>query len=221
MTGLTFPGKKVLAGLAVGGLLLAGTIGTALADKNPPAGGPANYYQQFTERLATLLGKQPDEVRSAITQVQGQFIDEGVTAGKIPADRAQALKDRAASGEGPFFGGHPGHGRGMGPGREGHPGDGVMGEVVKVDGQTLTIKTPDGSEKTVLLTATTKIFKGRDLADATALQVGTRLAAHGKADAQGVVTADEVHTMDGQPGPGHGQRGEHHGPTGTSPRGNN
>lgn len=206
MARFTLPGRKTLAGLAVAGLVLVGGMGTALADEET-ANGAASRYQQFTERLATLLGKQPDEVRNAITQVHSQYIDEAVAAGKIPADRAQELKDRAAQGGVPFLGGP-----GRGPGHGGKLFRMLMGEVASVDGQTLTIKGPDGTEKTVLLTDTTEIRKGRETADVSAITVGAHVAIHGEPDEQGVVTAERVHIHDGELGPRPGGRRGNRGP---------
>lgn len=212
----TLPGRKTIAGLAVAGMVLVGGMGTALADQDTTTG--ATRYQQFTERLASLLSKQPDEVRNAITQVHNQYIDEAVAAGTIPADKAQELKDRAATGGVPFLGGGPGFGKGhgRGHGEAGRPGGMLMGEVTKVDGQTITVKTPDGTEKTALLTAATEVRKGRDAADATAITVGARVGIHGEADAAGVVTAAKVLIHDGtEPQPG-GRRGGR-GPQGQAP----
>lgn len=206
---MMIPGRKTLLGVAAAGLLLAGTLGTALAGGDTTNG--ATRYQQFTERLATILGKQPDEVRSAIAQVYSQYLDEAVAAGTLPADKAQAMKDRMAQGGAPFFGGPGGHGKGMGHGRAGHPGGGVKGEVVSVNGSTVTIKAPNGSEQTVLLTPATQVFKGRAAADASAITPGVRIAVHGQADDQGVVTAEKVHTLDGEMGK-RGPRPDRRGP---------
>ena len=84
----TLPGRKTLAGLAIAGMVLVGGMGTALVDENTTTG--ATRYQQFTERLAILLSKQPNEVRNTITQVHSQYIYEAVAAGKIPADKARS-----------------------------------------------------------------------------------------------------------------------------------
>lgn len=210
----TLPGRKAVLGLAAAGMLFAGALGgTALANEGDTGTSLQSRYEQFTERLATLLGKQPTEVRDAITQVQHQYIDEALAAGKITAEQAAAMKERAAQGGAPFL---------HGPGRHGMPGAALMGEVVKVEGQTLTVKTPDGTEQTAQLTAATEIRQGRDgAADASALTAGAKVAVFGQADAQGVLTAERVHIHDGQPGergPGHrgGPRGGR-GPQGGQP----
>ena len=128
------------------------------------------------------------------------------------------MKDRAAENGVPFFGTFGGHGKGhhgKGPGI-GHQGGGLMGEVTKVEGQTITVKTPDGAEKTAVLTDTTEVRKGRDQADASAITVGAKVAVRGEANDQGVVTAAAVHVHDGKEpvgrpgGPKAGPKGRGH-----------
>lgn len=64
-------------------------------------------------------------------------------------------------------------------------------------GQTITVKLPNGTEKTAVLTATTEVCKGRDAATAAAITVGAHVGIHGEADAAGVVTATKVMVHDG------------------------
>lgn len=67
----------------------------------------------------------------------------------------------------------------------------VMGTVAKIDGSTITIKTPKGEEKTVMIIADTKFVKGSVAAKQTDLKVGDRVVIHAKSE-QGVLHATEV-----------------------------
>ena len=67
----------------------------------------------------------------------------------------------------------------------------VVGTVAAVAGNKVTVKTTDGKDAVVMLTAKTRITQNKLKADAAALKVGTRVLAEGT-EAKGVVTATVV-----------------------------
>ena len=98
-------------------LLLLAVAGIGVAGAQSGGSGSDTPYRRFVDRVAELLGKQPAEVRSAITEAQSELVDEAVREGRIPAGRADDIKERIAEGDGAWggriFGGH-GHGHGHG-----------------------------------------------------------------------------------------------------------
>jgi hypothetical protein len=64
----------------------------------------------------------------------------------------------------------------------------VMGTVSSVDGNDLMVKTTDGKTVMVMLTAKTKITRGKEKLVVSALKVGDRVVAEGAED-KGMVTA--------------------------------
>jgi hypothetical protein len=70
-------------------------------------------------------------------------------------------------------------------------GGGIIGDILSVDNNSITVKLPDGSSKIVLLTGSTSINKAATgtVAD---LAVGTRVAAFGATNSDGSVTATNV-----------------------------
>jgi hypothetical protein len=70
-------------------------------------------------------------------------------------------------------------------------GGGVVGDILSVDNNSMTVKLADGSSKIVLLTGSTTINKAAQatVADLTA---GTRVAAFGATNSDGSVTATNV-----------------------------
>lgn len=92
-------GFKVMAA-ALGAVLLLGAfaVGSALA-ADPPSGssGTTNYYNVFVGKLAAALGiKDQATLTKAMTQAQSDTIDQMVKDGRITADQAKFMKDRAA-----------------------------------------------------------------------------------------------------------------------------
>jgi hypothetical protein len=70
-------------------------------------------------------------------------------------------------------------------------GGSVLGEILSVDSNSITVKLPDGSSKIVLLTGSTSINKAAQ-GTVSDLSVGTRVAAFGTANADDSVTATNV-----------------------------
>lgn len=86
-------------------------------------------------------------------------------------------------------------------------GGGVVGDVLSVDTNSITVKLPDGSSKIVLLTSSTTINKAAQ-GSVSDLSVGTRVAAFGATNSDGSVTATNVQINPIMRGP--------NGPSGTS-----
>lgn len=70
-------------------------------------------------------------------------------------------------------------------------GGGVVGDILSVDKNSITVKLPDGSSKIVLLTTSTSINKAAE-GSVSDLAVGTRVAAFGTTNSDGSVTATNV-----------------------------
>ena len=56
----------------------------------------------------------------------------------------------------------------------------VMGTVLKIDGMRITVKTQDGSVKTVMVTSETKYLKAGSTAKLEEVKVGDRVVIHAK-----------------------------------------
>jgi hypothetical protein len=67
----------------------------------------------------------------------------------------------------------------------------IMGEVISIDGNTLTVKSMNGSSKIVLLADTTKVTKSETGAKED-IKTGIQVAIFGKVNQDGSVTADSV-----------------------------
>ncbi len=96
-------GKKI-TGLALGGMLLAGSItGYAFADLSTQSTQtqPKNdYYQEFVSDFATNLGVSQDQVTAALEATKKQMLQEAVQQGKITQDQV----DKISSNKGFVFG---------------------------------------------------------------------------------------------------------------------
>lgn len=136
-----------------------------------------SVYDRFTARVATLLGKQPEEVRSAMTQARREMLDEAVAEGKMPAERARKLKERAGENIFPMLQ------KGL---------KGVVGRVAKVDGNRLTLETPQG-QKVVTLQADTKI-RGRVKTTAE-IEVGDLVRVTGRSGENGSFLARRIQVL--------------------------
>ena len=64
----------------------------------------------------------------------------------------------------------------IGHGSEKH----VMGTVTKIDGGTISVRTPDAGEKTVNIGSETKFMKGQQPATQQDVKVGDRVVIHAK-----------------------------------------
>jgi hypothetical protein len=109
--------------------------------------------------------------------------------------RAQASRIQAD-----FFadrGGAPGPG---GAGGVGGPGGGAVGQITRIDGDTLTLSTQQ-SEVTVSLTDTTRIEK-TVAGERGDLQPGDTIVVRGERDSAGNVVAEDIQITTGIPGLG-------------------
>lgn len=111
-------GKK-LTGLALSGMLLAGSVaGVALADSSSKAQSTPDqqkdqYYQEFVSDFATNLGVSEDQVTAALEATKKQMVQEAVQQGKITQAQADKVLAQKGFGFGPGFGmGGPKHERG-------------------------------------------------------------------------------------------------------------
>ncbi len=143
-----------------------------------------NYYQQFINKVAQILGKKPQEVQSAMTQASEDVIDQAVKDGKLTKEQAQEIKSRIQETGRPFpFFGHHMHGPFFPV---------VVGTVSKVSGNTVTVKTDDGKSKTVQISADTVIRKDGQEATKSDIKVGEFVRVMGQENSQGVVEAKAV-----------------------------
>ncbi len=170
--------RTLSLGIALTAMLMALVVGVGVARGAGDARG--GVYERFVAKVAARLGKQPDEVRSAMAAAQGEIVDEEVAAGRMSTERGQRIKDRA----------HEGRGLGLGLYKaRGH----LIGRVTKVSGETLTIETPRGT-KTVRLGKDAKV-RGPKGEKGTDVTVGSYVRVKGKADGKGTVIARMVHIV--------------------------
>ncbi|MDD4931080.1 MAG: DUF5666 domain-containing protein [Candidatus Colwellbacteria bacterium] len=67
----------------------------------------------------------------------------------------------------------------------------TIGEILSIDGQTMTIKLPDGGSKIILFTDTTPVTKTIS-ADKTEVKVGENVTVSGKSNQDGSLTANSI-----------------------------
>ena len=58
----------------------------------------------------------------------------------------------------------------------------VVGNITKIDGMNVTVKSVDGKEEMVMLNPKTRVNKGTAKVDAKQLKVGDRIVAYGRED---------------------------------------
>lgn len=111
---------------------------------------------------------------------------------KAVSDRQQRFGQATGAnigGQGAFRGGQGGAGGGL-----------VSGDIISEDGQSITVKTRDGSSKIVFFSDTTEVSKF--VAGASAdLAVGKTVTVIGKANPDGSVTATSVQLRPNLPSP--------------------
>ncbi|MDQ3855833.1 MAG: DUF5666 domain-containing protein [Chloroflexota bacterium] len=202
--------KVTVAALGLMAVLTLAVVGIGAASAQSGTTQADTAYTRFIGRVAELLGKQPAEVKSAMTQASKEQIDQAVKDGNLTKAQADDIKAKIDETGRPFpmFGPRGGFGH--------H--DGIRGTVIRVSGSTLTVKT-GGGNRTVKLTSDTEIRNNGEAAKASAIKVGTEVAVIGSADSNRVVTARAV--LIGMPD-GPGFRGGHHhgfreGPWGEDP----
>ncbi len=174
--------KRVLAGAVIAVLLAGLGIGVVYA-RSGGAGSGGGPYQEFVDRVAKILGKSPSDVQHAFVTTREQMIDQAVQEGRISKERAAKLKARIEK-----------TGRPLLPGR--FHGRAVVGVVTKVEGSTLTLRTPHGTA-TVQLAKDTKVRERGRLVSASQIKVGDRVAVLGRP------TSEQARAV--IIGPGHGR----------------
>jgi hypothetical protein len=115
----------------------------------------------------------------------------GAFYGGMLFQQQQAANARAAFANRGGGGGGGGGGGFFGGGNGGNGGGrGAVGQIKSIDGNTITLSTPQSVVK-VTLTGTTQIEKFV-AGSSSDLQVGTRIVVRGAADSSGNVTADNI-----------------------------
>ena len=96
-------GKKKIASLVIGGMLLVGSVtGVAFADskaQTTPSQAKGQYFQEFISDFATNLGVSQDKVTTALEATKKQMLQEAVQQGKL----TQAQADKMATQKGCGF----------------------------------------------------------------------------------------------------------------------
>ena len=94
---------KVLIGLVVVALL-AGVVAISVASADTPTPTPTppaahnTFYNEFVNKLATILGKTPQDTQAAITQAQKDVVSDAVKQGKITQQQADKIDQRIDKG---------------------------------------------------------------------------------------------------------------------------
>jgi polyhydroxyalkanoate synthesis regulator phasin len=171
---------KLIIGLVAALLLAASLAGAGLARES--GGGKESAYTRFVGRVAELLGKRPDEVRSAMARAQRELVNEAVAQGKVSTECARKLEQRAERGGGMKLscGKRP-----------------LVGRVANVDGSTLTVTTRRGEVKVQLQKGTIIRQQGRT-ASAQSIRAGSFVKVRGDRDASGVLKAKQVRILHGK-----------------------
>lgn len=107
--------SRQVAVVAVLAAVLGLGVGAAVA-----GGGLSNDKDAFLNDVAKRLDVTPEQLKAAIKGATDTRIDQAVKDGKITKEQGEALKQRAAQGGLPFFGGGPGFGH-----RDGFGGPGL------------------------------------------------------------------------------------------------
>ncbi len=131
-------------GLAsVAGLVAAGGLAVGAAFAQTPTPDGQSQITTWVTRFAQALGKSEAEVKAAAQSATNQTIDAAVAAGRLTAEQAQQLKDRAA--QAPFAG----PGRGFDGGHRGGKGGlGMMG--AELSGLAQFLGMPEADVRTAL-----------------------------------------------------------------------
>jgi hypothetical protein len=93
-------------------------------------------------------------------------------------------------------------------GRAGAAGGGfASGQVVSVDGNSLTVQLPNGNSEVVFFSSSTQVIKPQ-VASLSALTPGTQVLVGGTANSDGSVSAQTIQIRQGSSTPGFGGRGQ-------------
>lgn len=152
-----------IAGVVAAGVLATAAVGTAVAQQQG-AGAGNTYYQDFTARVARILGKQPAEVRSAMQQAQTQMVDQAVSQGAMTQAEADKAKQQMQNGA-PLAGMRT-------VAREERERNHAFGVVKSFSGSTLVVQTREG-DRTVTVGPKTTIQQAGKSASQSALKPGT------------------------------------------------
>ncbi len=92
--------KLLLAGTGVA-LLVALVVGSAFAQTPTPqaGGGLTSYRDFFLDRLASILNVSRDQLSAAAKQAGQETVDKAVQDGKLPAEKADRLRERLEQGD--------------------------------------------------------------------------------------------------------------------------
>lgn len=74
-----------------------------------------------------------------------------------------------------------------------------LGQIIKIDGNTLIIKDPSNTEKTILITDQTTIIKDGQSIKVGDLQIDDKIAAIGQPNEQGQIEPKFIRVLTGQP----------------------
>ncbi len=98
-----FTRRKLLLAGSVVALLAALVVGSAFAQTPTPqaGGGLTSYRDFFLDRLASILNVSRDQLTAAAKQAGQETVDKAVQDGKLPADKADRLRERIEQGD--FF----------------------------------------------------------------------------------------------------------------------
>jgi hypothetical protein len=81
-------------------------------------------------------------------------------------------------------------------GRDFIPGNGAVGTVMKIDGNSIIVKSPDGVEKTVAITSQTTIRRGSEVIKISEIAINNQIVVIGSPQNNGTVEAKFIRVID-------------------------
>ncbi len=172
-------------------LVSAGVVGTmAFAqDTGDGASQTFNFYDQFRQAIAGILGISVDQYDSAVQQAQQQVLDQAVTDGWLTQDQADRMSERLA--QDPSMGMW---GKGHGAGRPGAGRGGWGVHLISVAAEQLGMTEADletalRDGKTIAAVAAEKGVDTQTIIDAYVTQLTARLD---QAVANGKITQEQA-----------------------------
>jgi hypothetical protein len=178
-----------------------------------PSGGDLLSTSPFEGDLEAELAARPPRIKPGPTIYLGAAILAVVGfAGGIQADRSWGGSSGSPAGgaaaQNQFGGARPGGAQSGGPGGTGNTGGAgnmTMGTVQRIAGNTIYLKTADGTTVKVAIDGSTKVKVSKN-GTAKDLKSGTSVVVQGSADKSGTVTATTVNEA-GAPGSAGGSAG--------------